>query len=215
MRSHRVVSSAVERLVYTEDVGGSKPSPPTSFTKILLGNRLKIRTFKATDDFVSENLPAIRNLLSDAYEDDFSEQDWLHTCNGIRFLGTFDNAIVAHGAVVPREILINGQSLEVGYLEGIAVSREYQGQGIGGLLLKSISDFSFSQYQLSMLSTDEFDFYSKYGWKKFSGKSGVIIKGEIKMTPDEDEGLMYLIGSSGSFEEIHTAYCDFRGGDFW
>ena len=28
----RVVSSVVERLVYTEDVGGSKPSPPTSFT---------------------------------------------------------------------------------------------------------------------------------------------------------------------------------------
>ena len=26
----RVVSSVVERLVYTEDVGGSKPSPPTS-----------------------------------------------------------------------------------------------------------------------------------------------------------------------------------------
>ena len=26
---HRVVSSVVERLVYTEDVGGSKPSPPT------------------------------------------------------------------------------------------------------------------------------------------------------------------------------------------
>jgi len=26
---YRVVSSVVERLVYTEDVGGSKPSPPT------------------------------------------------------------------------------------------------------------------------------------------------------------------------------------------
>jgi hypothetical protein len=26
-----VVSSVVERLVYTENVGGSKPSPPTSF----------------------------------------------------------------------------------------------------------------------------------------------------------------------------------------
>jgi hypothetical protein len=26
---YRVVSSVVERLVYTENVGGSKPSPPT------------------------------------------------------------------------------------------------------------------------------------------------------------------------------------------
>ena len=30
-----VVSSVVERLVYTEDVGGSKPSPRTSVTSIL------------------------------------------------------------------------------------------------------------------------------------------------------------------------------------
>jgi hypothetical protein len=29
-----VVSSVVERLVYTEDVGGSKPSPPTQYKKI-------------------------------------------------------------------------------------------------------------------------------------------------------------------------------------
>jgi hypothetical protein len=31
-----VVSSVVERLVYTEDVGGSKPSPPTRFIERLL-----------------------------------------------------------------------------------------------------------------------------------------------------------------------------------
>jgi hypothetical protein len=29
-----VVSSVVERLVYTEDVGGSKPSPPTLKNKM-------------------------------------------------------------------------------------------------------------------------------------------------------------------------------------
>ncbi len=29
MKFEWVVSSVVERLVYTEDVGGSKPSPPT------------------------------------------------------------------------------------------------------------------------------------------------------------------------------------------
>src|SRR5262245_29579484 len=29
----REVSSAVERLLYTQDVGGSKPSPPTSYSK--------------------------------------------------------------------------------------------------------------------------------------------------------------------------------------
>jgi hypothetical protein len=31
-----VVSSVVERLVYTEDVGGSKPSPPTYYVYLVI-----------------------------------------------------------------------------------------------------------------------------------------------------------------------------------
>ena len=53
----RVVSSVVERLVYTEDVGGSKPSPPTSrlnsscvlqkLAGFKLGKRVKARTARS------------------------------------------------------------------------------------------------------------------------------------------------------------------------
>lgn len=165
--------------------------------------------------YVANNLGAIKNLLSDAYEDDFSEEDWLHTFGGVRFLGTINREIVAHGSVVPRKISINDELIAVGYLEGIAVSSNHQGQGVGRQLLSSISDFCLSEYQISMLSTDEFDFYGNFGWKQFKGKSGVLLGTEVILTPDEDEGLMYLIGKTGSSQEILTAYCDSREGDHW
>ena len=167
------------------------------------------------EDFVADNLLAIKNLLLDAYEGDFSEEDWRHTYGGARFLGTVNSEIVSHGAVVPREILINDQRFLVGYLEAIAVASKVQGQGIGSQLLSTISEFCASQYQLSMLSTDEFDFYQKFGWKQFNGESGVLIDDQVILTPDEDEGLMYLIGNEGLLEVIHSAYSDSREGDHW
>ena len=167
------------------------------------------------EDFVADNLSAIKNLLSNAYEGDFSEEDWLHSFGGVRFLATLNNEIVAHGAVVPREVLINEKLTTVGYLEAIAVSSTYQGRGIGTQLLSSISEFCTSRYQISMLSTDEFKFYTNFGWKQFTGVSGVLLDGEAVLTPDEDDGLMYLIGNAGFSQEIFAAYCDPRVGDHW
>lgn len=167
------------------------------------------------DGFALQNSTAIKLMLNEAYEDDFSEEDWVHTFGGARFLGMISGEIVAHGAIVPRKISINHELVVVGYLEGVAVSSNHQRQGVGRQLLSSITDFCRSEYQISMLSTDEFDFYGSLGWKRFTGMSGVLIDGVAILTPDEDEGLMYLIGKSGFTQEISSAYCDPREGDHW
>jgi aminoglycoside 2'-N-acetyltransferase I len=166
-------------------------------------------------DIVLENPNLIKNLLNDAYKGDFSEQDWQHTFGGARFIGTLDNQIVAHSAVVPRAVLINNLQTTIGYLEGVAVSSKFQGQRIGSQLLQCVSDFCKSNYEISMLSTDEFDFYGKFGWQRFKGISGVIQNSVMSLTPEEDDGLMYLAGNSAESIEISTAYCDWREGDCW
>ena len=166
-------------------------------------------------DIVLENPMLIRNLLNDAYEGDFSEQDWQHTFGGARFIGTLDEQIVAHAAVVPRAVLINDLPMTIGYLEGVAVSSKFQGQRLGSQLLQYVSDFCRSNYEISMLSTDEFDFYGKFGWQRFNGTSGVMQDSMKTLTPEEDDGLMYLAGKSTKSIEISTAYCDWREGDCW
>jgi aminoglycoside 2'-N-acetyltransferase I len=176
---------------------------------------MSLNISQVDDGFALQNSTSIKLMLDEAYEDDFSEEDWIHTFGGVRFLGTIGGEIVAHGAIVPRKISINEELVVVGYLEGIAVSSNHQRQGVGRQLLSSITDFCQSEYQISMLSTDEFDFYGNLGWKRFTGKSGVLIDGEAILTPDEDEGLMYLIGKGGFTQEICSAYCDPREGDHW
>ena len=166
-------------------------------------------------DIVLENPMLIRNLLNDAYEGDYSEQDWQHTFGGARFIGTLDEQIVAHAAVVPREVLINELPRTIGYLEGVAVSPKFQSQGLGSQLIQHVSDFCRSSYEISMLSTDEFDFYGKFGWQRFKGTSGVMQDSVKSFTPEEDDGLMYLAGNSTDSIEISTAYCDWREGDCW
>jgi GNAT superfamily N-acetyltransferase len=170
---------------------------------------------KIDDDFLQQNLAVIKDLLLDAYEGDFSEQDWQHTFGGARFLGTLGEQIVAHAAVVPRPVLINDLPMTIGYLEGVAVSSKFQGQRLGSQLLQHVSDFCKSNYEISMLSTDEFDFYGKFGWQRFKGASGVMQDSVRSLTPEEDDGLMYLVGNSTESIEISTAYCDWREGDCW
>ena len=166
-------------------------------------------------DITLENPMLIKNLLNDAYEGDFSEQDWQHTFGGARFVGTIDDQIVAHAAVVPRAVLINDLPMTIGYLEGVAVSAMFQGQRLGSQLLQHVSDFCKSNYEISMLSTDEFDFYGKFGWQRFKGTSGVMQDSVKNLTPEEDDGIMYLAGKSTKSIEISTAYCDWREGDCW
>ena len=176
---------------------------------------MPLTIIKSDQELHSHDLVALRNLLDLAYEGDFSVNDWLHTIGGVRFVGKLSGEIVAHGAVVPRDFSINGQSTRVGYLEGIAISPRLHGQGFGSQLLTEISEYCRSNFELSMLSTDEFNFYGKFGWRQFQGKSGVIRDGHVTMTPEEDEGLMYLFGKSSPVINIQTAYCDWRPGDVW
>jgi predicted acetyltransferase len=116
---------------------------------------------------------------------------------------------------VPRAVLINDLPMTIGYLEGVAVSSKFQGQRLGSQLLQHVSDFCRSNYEISMLSTDEFDFYGKFGWQRFKGTSGVMQDSVRSLTPEEDDGLMYLAGNSSESIEISTAYCDWREGDCW
>ena len=179
------------------------------------GDQMSLFVQQVDSIYLNHNVLEIAKLLEDSYEGDFSEEDWLHTFGGVRFVGTLENQIVAHAAVVPRAVLINDLPRTIGYLEGVAVSPKFQGRGFGSHLLQYVSDFCQSNYEISMLSTDEFDFYGKFGWQRFKGVSGIMHNSVKALTPQEDDGLMYLAGNSIESIEIATAFCDWREGDCW
>ena len=166
-------------------------------------------------DIASDLAAEIRTLLDLAYVGDFSAEDWDHSLGGSRFLGYLDAELIAHGVIVPRRIWLNDIEFQVGYLEAIAVLPKYQRQGYGTALLTELTKFAKANYLVSMLSTDEKEFYRRFGWVDFTGESYVLTNGEQVRSADEDAGLMWLPGANSDLVEITKAVCEDRSGDAW
>lgn len=166
-------------------------------------------------DVDSKTASSIRSLLELEYYGNFSSEDWEHTFGNQHYIGLLDNIIVAHGSVVPRNMFINGQGITVGYVEAITVLPAYWRQGFGTQLMTQITQFCHNDYELTMLSTHEKQFYEKLGWRQFLGASFVRI-GELEVrTAKEDEGLMLLSRDNCGTSEIRRATCQPRIGDDW
>ena len=161
------------------------------------------------------NETALLALLQSAFEGDFSAEDWDHSLGGSRFLGYLDSELIAHGVIVTRRIWLNEIEYQVGYLEAIAVLPKYQRHGYGSKLLTRLTEYAKANYSVSMLSTDEKEFYRRFGWLDFSGESYVLTNGELVRSADEDAGLMWLPGANSDLVELTKAVCEARSGDAW
>jgi aminoglycoside 2'-N-acetyltransferase I len=171
---------------------------------------------QVTQDAVAPDKSAeISALLDLAYEGDFSAEDWDHSLGGSRFLGYLDSELIAHGVIVTRRIWLNEIEYQVGYLEAIAVLPKYQRHGYGSKLLTRLTEYAKANYSVSMLSTDEKEFYRRFGWLDFSGESYVLTNGELVRSADEDAGLMWLPGANSDLVELTKAVCEARSGDAW
>jgi aminoglycoside 2'-N-acetyltransferase I len=163
----------------------------------------------------ASQLAAIRALLDAAFDNDFADEDNDHAAGGTRVIAMDGAEIVGHAALVARTVTIAGTPYTVGYVEGVAVAPERQGQGIGKAIMRQITDMAARDYQVSMLSTGEIEFYAKFGWQRFTGESYVDDHGSTVRTADEDEGLM-VHTDLRQFNAPGVAWvCDWRSGDVW
>lgn len=145
-------------------------------------------------------LVAIKLMLEQAFEGDFADSDWEHTFSGIRFIGSLEDEVICHGALIPRQIWLDGVPKTVGYLEGLAVLPSQQGKGFGSELMFSITEYAIANYEFSMLSSGLKQFYRKFGWQDFLGHSYVKVAGESIPTYEEDSELMFLIGMNSGLQ---------------
>ncbi|MFM7275539.1 MAG: GNAT family N-acetyltransferase [Gammaproteobacteria bacterium] len=162
-----------------------------------------------------EDLPALRRLLDAAFAGEFSHEDWEHTFGGTRFVAEVDGVPVAHGAVVPRRVWLDGSLLTIGYVEGVATSSRHRGRGYGGALMRAITAFCSERYPVSMLSTGEWGFYRRFGWVSLPVASYVRRETGLERSEEEDECLMFLLPEAGTLPVPATVACEARSGDSW
>ncbi|MEU5695479.1 GNAT family N-acetyltransferase [Actinosynnema sp. NPDC020468] len=161
-------------------------------------------------------LPVLRQLLDEAFDGDFSDDDWDHSLGGVHAL-VYDGAdLVGHGAVVQRRLLHGGKSLRTGYVEGVAVRADARRRGHGATVMAALEDVVRRGYVLGALAAaeDAVAFYAGRGWLRWRGPSSVLGPRGVERTEDDD-GALFVLPVAVRPDLDGPLVCDWRDGDVW
>lgn len=161
-------------------------------------------------------LRAIRALLDEAFDGDFTDDDYEHGLGGIHALVWDGSMLVGHGSVVMRRLLHDGRTLRTGYVEGVGVSSGHRRRGHGHAVMTALEEIIGGAYEIGALSgsADAMDFYASRGWQLWSGTASVISPNGIERTP-EDEGAIFVLPANAQLQPGGDLACDWRDGDVW
>ena len=158
----------------------------------------------------------LHQLLRDAFEGDFSDDDWAHTQGGCRVVAVDGEAPVSHAAVVPRTIRVGDRAFRAGYVEGVATRPARQRAGFGAAVMAEVTTVLRTRFELGVLSTSSHAFYQRLGWERWHGPTFVRTGEQLVRTEDEDDAIMVLrFGPSQETDLTAPISCDSRTGDDW
>ncbi|MFI9201769.1 GNAT family N-acetyltransferase [Streptomyces sp. NPDC053048] len=170
-----------------------------------------------TSELTAAELFAVRTLLNDAFEGDFTDEDWDHTVGGMHALVREDGELVAHGSLVQRRLLHGGRALRTGYVEGVAVRADRRRRGHASAVMDALERvLREGCYELGALgAADEaVPLYAGRGWKPWRGPSAVLTPTGIERTPEED-GSVFVLPVGTKLDLDGELVCDWRPGDAW
>ena len=169
-----------------------------------------------TNEAPATLLTEVKQVVVDAFDGGFSEDDWQHGLGGWHVIGSEAGAVVSHAAVVARTIEVGDDSFAAGYLEGVATRSDRQRQGLGALVMTAAAEVIRRQFAFGVLSTSSQDFYQHLGWERWQGPTFVRVDGTLVRSEEEDDGIMVLrFGPSEAVELTAAISCDSRSGDDW
>jgi aminoglycoside 2'-N-acetyltransferase I len=171
-------------------------------------------------DLTSRQLAEIRDLLERAFgtdeEDRFRDADWEHALGGTHFLVESGGRIVAHAAVVDRELHLGDRAVRTGYVEAVATAPEHQRAGHGSRLIADVVEFIRARYEIGALGTSVHAFYERLGWLTWRGPTAVQTDRGPRRTPEEDGYVMVLATATSPPPDLDAPIsCEWRPGDAW
>jgi aminoglycoside 2'-N-acetyltransferase I len=168
------------------------------------------------DEAAPDLLAAARALCLRAFPDGFSDDDWEHAQGGWHVLVVDRTAVVAHAALVIRQLTVGSRPFRTGYVEAVATEPARQGQGLGSLVMAEIGAIVRREAEMGALSTGRHGFYERLGWERWQGPTYVLRDGHPVRTADEDDGVMVLRhGPSAAVDLAAAIACPQRTGDDW
>jgi len=107
-----------------------------------------------TAQLTPRELSSVLTLLDEAFDGEFSDQDYDHTLGGMHALLWDGSTLIGHGAVIMRRLLHRepsnpgGRSLRTGYVEGVAVCADHRGHGHGHTVMAALKEIIGTGYQI-------------------------------------------------------------------
>ena len=162
---------------------------------------------------------AIRLLLDQAFDGDFSDHDWAHALGGwhVVIASAHGPAMLAHASVVERRIAVGARVFRAGYVEAVAVDPAHQRCGLGSAVMTALAEVIEARFELGVLSSGEWGFYERLGWQRWRGPSHVrAADGTLRRSPGDDDGVMVLrCRPSQAVDPTASIVCEEREGDSW
>lgn len=172
-----------------------------------------------TGQLSSAEVAALRDLFREAWAGDaeeFTNEDWDHATGGVHFIREEGGEIVAHAAVVERQLDAGRESLATGYVEAVATRPSLQRRGYGSDVMREVGAYIDETFQLGALDTGNAFFYERMGWLVWKGLTFVRTESGLVRTAAEDgQVLVRLTPSSPELDLTQPISCDWRPGDVW
>jgi aminoglycoside 2'-N-acetyltransferase I len=172
----------------------------------------------ATGELRPDELAAVRRMVFGAFGRRFGEHDWDHSLGGTHVLAVEDGEVLAHGAVVGRQLVAGERALRTGYVEAVATRADRRGLGLATLVMGEVGRVVERAYELGALSdgTHIPGFYQRLGWETWRGPTFVAAPDGRERTADDDGTILVLrTPATGELDPDAPLICDWRAGDVW
>jgi aminoglycoside 2'-N-acetyltransferase I len=168
----------------------------------------RLHTAELTRDELAEG----RALMALAFNR-FSDDDWLHALGGTHVWITDDaDRLVAHGALVHRNMRIGERGVRVGYLEAVATHPDHQRTGLATRVMDALEALAPAYDVLALSSsTKGRALYESRGWQRWRGPTYVVAPEGLRRTEDDDDSTYVL----GEVDVTQPFACDWREGEVW
>jgi aminoglycoside 2'-N-acetyltransferase I len=112
--------------------------------------------------------------------------------DGLHVLAYKGRTLVGHALVTTRWLQPeNLPVLRTGYVDAVATSPAYQGQGIGSAVMQQLAAGIADDYEIACLETERESFYARLGWETWRGS--LAGRGEDGLVPTPKQtGVMIL-----------------------
>lgn len=173
----------------------------------------------STAELTEAEIAEIRTILRAAFEGDgegFTDDDWQHATGGMHFVLELEGSLLAHAAVVERELQVANLPIRAGYVEAVATRPDRQGEGHGTRLMAAVHEHIRATCELGALSAARPAFYARLGWVPWEGPTAVRTATGTVRTPEDDDAIMILTTpTSPPFDRRSLLSCPWRPGDVW